>query len=224
VSLTLSYAETTAIEAFLGYLHGHYSTAINSRDTYLIAAVGAWFRQESGSLSRVIGNNPFNIRSSPLQSGTRTTLHNGHFAVFSSLSKGFEAAAYLLIHGSASYGYQLALNAMKKGGNQAAVDFLAAIAMSSWDAAHYGAANWAEAFDPKQNHILGLYLTIGGIQLQDPHPRVKPRKRPPVLPRPHFALPEQHAYVDPWVSAQFYRSRRRHADLQRKVDTASRRG
>jgi len=214
---TISYAETIAIQAFLGYLTKNWSKSINAKDTFLIAAVSAWFHQESGGLSRVIGNNPFNIRNSPLQSGTRKTLNgNGHFAVFSSMARGFMAAAYLLMHGSKAYGYQLALNAMKKGGNQGAVDFLAALAMSSWDAGHYGAHSWIEAYDQAHNHLLRNYVGIAHVQLANPHP--KPPKPTPVLPRDFNYRVVIRNYIDPWAVQAMYRYRRGRTALGNRVD------
>jgi hypothetical protein len=209
--IVVSYAETIAIQGFLGYLNKNYSKAISVTDTYLIAAVAAWFHQESGGLKSVIGNNPFNIRSSPLESGYRQTTSNGQFAIFSTMAQGFAAAAYLLIHGSTAYGYQLALNALKNGGNQAAVDFLAALAMSSWDIAHYGATDWLSAYDVNKNHLLSVYLGVKGIQLINP---VKPRPKPP--PKPPPKLPVDHAYhetpreyTDPWAAGILYAGRHR---------------
>ncbi len=233
---TVSYAETIAIQAFLGYLSKNYSKSINAKDTFLIAAVSAWFHQESGGLGSVIGNNPFNIRKSPLQSGTRLSRNgNGHFAVFASMAKGWEAAAYLLMVGNKAYGYQIALNALKRGGNQAAVDFLAALAMSSWDAAHYGATDWLSAYNPRSNHILRNYLGVGGIQLRDPNPgshpqspgspgspsqsKPQPPKKPaPILPRDfNYQVVVRH-YLNPWVARNRYATRHDHASLGTKVD------
>lgn len=224
----IGYKETLAIQAFLGYLQKNYARSINPRDTYLIAAVAAWFRQESGSLSRVIGNNPFNIRPGMvtfMASGLRTTARNGSFLTFSSMANGFRAAAYLLMHASKTYGYQTALNALKRGGNDAAVNFLAALAMSSWSSDHYGAANWVEAFQANQNHLLRNYVGITGVQLANPDrkERAKARPAPPPLPRDLKYLEPKPRYLDPWAAGSLYRHRRR-GGLSRNLDTkASRR-
>ena len=170
--------------------------------------------QESGGLSKVIGNNPFNIRNSPLQSGQRTTKNNGKFAVFSSLEKGLQAAAYLLMNGGKgtgkkdidAYGYRLALNALKVGGNQSAVDFLAALAMSKWDVAHYGATDWLTAFDPKKNHLLNVYTSITGVQLADP--TVKKAPDMPQLPRDFNYQVVVRNYLDPYAAGKRYERRR----------------
>lgn len=204
----VSYTETIAIQAFLGYLSKHYSKLINNKDTYLIAAVAAWFYQESGGEKRVIGNNPFNIRPgllSFMSNGYRQAGKNGKFLTFASLSKGFEAAAYLLIHGSKAYGYQIALNALKNGGNQAAVNFLAALAMSSWDAAHYGVSDWLNAYDQQRNHLLSVYASITGVQIGNPHP--KPPKPRPLLPRDFNYHVVVRNYLDPWAAGQRYAKR-----------------
>jgi hypothetical protein len=212
----ISFAETKAIQGFLSYLNKNYSKRISTTDTLLIAAVSAWFHQESGGLSRVIGNNPFNIRSSPLQSGQRTSKNgNGKFAVFSSMAVGFAAAAHLLMRGGwgtniqdvDAYGYRLALNALKRGGNQGAVDFLAALAMSKWDAAHYGVNGWLQAYDPKQNHLIRNYVGITGVQLKDPHP--KPPKPLPILPRDFNYQVVVRNYLDPWAVSALYKHRTR---------------
>lgn len=228
---------TLAIQAFLGYLNRHYSKRIDYKDTNLIMAVAAWFVQESGGMSRVIGNNPFNIRSSPLQSGTRKSRNgNGSFAVFATMAKGWEAAAYLLMHGgygnkkvpiygyhvidgkkkpyikgykrvdADAYGYRLVLDALKKGGNQGANDFLAALAMSKWDAAHYGSHNWTEAYQAKHNHLIRNYLTYGGVMLDAPE---KPRKPIPELARDFNYRTSPNNFLDPWYALRLYRSRRR---------------
>lgn len=214
---TVSYAETLAIKAFLGYLHKHYSKSINAQDTFLISAVSAWFHQESGGLKNVIGNNPFNIRPgmvSFMSNGYRvSTKGNGKFLTFATMAKGFEAAAYLLMHANKAYGYQLALNALKHSGNEAAVNFLAALAMSSWDAAHYGANDWLQAYDPKQNHLLRVYLGYAYVQTQNPHP--KPKKPTPKLPQDFNYKVTPNNFIDPYAAKVRYD--RRHRDVPKSV-------
>ena len=212
--IVLTYKETIAIQGFLTYLQKHYSKAINPKDTFLIAAIGAWFRQESGGVQNVIGNNPFNIRPgmvSFMSNGYRVSKNgNGRFLTFATLTRGFEAAAYLLMHANKAYGYQLALNSLKHGGNDAAVGFLAALAMSSWDAAHYGANNWIEAYSAKHNHLLRVYAGITGVQLSDPHPKKKkPPKPRPTLPRDFNYRVVVRDYIDPWLARDRYESRHR---------------
>lgn len=219
---TVSYAETKAIQAFLGYLNKNWSKSINAKDTFLIAAVAAWFRQESGGLKSVIGNNPFNIRpgmTSFMANGSRQG-RVGMFLTFATMAKGFEAAAYLLINGNKAYGYQLAINALKKGGNQGAVDFLAALSRSSWDGARYGTTNWLDAYDPKKNNLLRNYLGITGIQLADPKPKKrKPKPPPPQLPRDFNYRVTPRDYINPWERQELYVNRRKRPVLS--VDGAA---
>lgn len=207
---TVTYADTVAVQGFLTYLQKNYSKLINPKDTFLIAAVAAWWYQEGrGS----IGNNPFNIRpgmTSFMSSGVRQTKTNGQFLMFASLTKGFEAAAYLLIHASKTYGYQLAIAALKQGGNQGAVDFLAALARSSWDAARYGTTDWLDAYNPAKNHLLSVYGSITGIQLSDPNPKPKPKPSP--TPSGGASSPLRdfnynltvRNYLDPWLAGRRY--------------------
>lgn len=225
----VSYQETIAIKAFLTFLNKNYSKLINPNDTYIIAAVAAWFYQESGGAKSVIGNNPFNIRPgmvSFMAIGVRTsTKGNGKFLVFASLSAGFAATAYLLIHANKAYGYQLALNALKHGGNQAALDFLAALSQSSWDAAHYGANDWLDAYNPAKNHLLNVYTSITGVQLGDPHPKPKPQPKViPRIPRDFNYQVVVKNYLDPYAAADLYNRRKRRQSLGQNVDGSTRRG
>ncbi len=152
-------AEVLGARAFLAELGA--DTANND----LVAGVISWFRQESGSLANVIGNNPFNIRPgivSYLASSTRTsTRGNGQFLVFPDLATGFKAAAALLKRLAPSYGYGEVIR-MALAGN--VVGFLAALALSSWDAAHYGVTTDASALT-LANHLLRVFASLTGIQL-----------------------------------------------------------
>lgn len=211
-----SAAEVRYIKAFLQYLHDHFSRAINPNDKYLILAIDAWFHQESGGLNNVIGNNPFNIRTSPLQSGTRLSKNgNGHFAVFKSMEDGFRAAAYLLMvggHGAGSrdrdsYGYRLAIRALKLGGNTGAVNFLVAMAMSSWDAGKYGTKGHNPA-DPKYNHLLRVYSAFTGLTLPSSRPsQPKHHTRTVKYPRVLQPPPVPQQYLTGWEPKAFYNAR-----------------
>jgi hypothetical protein len=221
IGITIPFPEVVAIKAFLGYLNKNYSKLINPNDNFLIAAIAAWFHQESGGYRSVIGNNPFNIRPGMLSfmsNGYRVARGgNGRFLTFSSLSVGFEAAAYLLIHGSTAYGYRTAVNALKQGGNQGAVDFLAAMAMSHWDAGRYGTdGTFATVFNPKRNHLLRGYASITGLQLSDPHPQVKKRKPPPpikLLERSFNYNVVVRNYLDPWKAKDMYLRRHKPSNV-----------
>lgn len=200
-------AETSAARAFLTYL----SADPNNRG--MVQAVVAWFRQESGSLSRVIGNNPFNIRSSPLASSYRQTRSNGRFAIFPSLDVGFRAAARLLLSMGERYGYGAVVRAARAGNPR---DFLMALALSSWDAGHYGM--------PKVNHLIDVYNGITGLQIAGP-PKVPPKPKPTVPPivtpkptplpvMPTALKPPTFAteFIDGFAVHRFYAARHRQVD------------
>lgn len=121
----------------------------------MVRAVVAWFRQESGLLSRVVGNNPFNIKAgaaSKLSSGTSS---NG-FLIFPSMAVGFEAAAAVLLAGAPAHGYGTVLTAVR---NNDALQFLAALARSQWSESHYG---WVPGANPRDttNHLVAGYVGL----------------------------------------------------------------
>jgi hypothetical protein len=193
-----SVAEVKGAQAFLRYL------GANWHDNQLIIAVVSWFRQESGSIKNVIGNNPFNIRpgvATKLASGVRKSKNgNGYFLIFPDLETGFRAAALVLKSLAPAYGYGLVIAAVKRGD---AVDFLNALAMSSWDAAHYG-------YDGKNNstnHLLQVYASFTGLQLPPP-PKPKPKKKRPIFVRRDLNPPiSTNNYIDGFASSSFYRAR-----------------
>jgi len=127
---SVSYAERAGARKFI--------TTLGATVTEpLIRAVAAWFRQESGTAGKVLGNNPFNIRpgaATKLSNGTRK-VGNGVFLTFPNLTVGFQAAAVVLASTGGSYGYDHVIAAVKRGD---AVGFLAKLAESSWSATHYG--------------------------------------------------------------------------------------
>lgn len=153
--------EVLGARAFLAAL------GADANDNMLIA-VTAWLRQESGGLSAVIGNNPFNIRPgalSYLSVGTRQG-RVGTFLLFPDIATGFKAAALLLKSLAPSYGYGEVIKQAQAGN---AVSFLAAIALSSWDAAHYGVKDYTvlgikytnNAYTTA-NRLLNVYSTFTG--------------------------------------------------------------
>jgi hypothetical protein len=113
-------------------------------DPYMTKAVIAWFRQESGGVSRTIGNNPLNVRG-----GTG-------YAVYPTLNLGFEAAANNLLRLAPRYGYGTVLEAAR-GGN--ALAFLGAVARSAWCASHYGVRTREQARTPV-NHLVAVYSLL----------------------------------------------------------------
>lgn len=197
--------EVEAAQAFLRYV------GADSHNNYLILAVVSWFYQESGGLSRVIGNNPFNIRpgiASKLSSGVRRSRNgNGFFLIFPNLDTGFRAAALVLKALSPSYGYGLVVQALRRG---SAVDFLVALAMSSWDAGHYGVTGSDNPADPRQNHLLAVYSSFTGLQLPSPKqdPKPPPKEHPqPKLPRSLQPPPPRLHYASGFAARRFYEQR-----------------
>jgi hypothetical protein len=208
--------ETQAAQAFLRY------AGADSHNNYLILAVVAWFHAESGGLSGVIGNNPFNIRpgiASKLSSGYRVSKNgNGRFLIFPTLDAGFRAAALVLTALAPSYGYGLVLKALKRG---SAVDFLVALALSQWDAGHYGVHNGDNAADPNDNNLLRIYSRYSGLQLPPPpspsssppggtKPPPKPRPKPHPLPKVPRVLqppPPMRQYTSGYAARTFYKER-----------------
>jgi hypothetical protein len=124
----------------------------------MMKAVTAWFRQESGSVAKVIGNNPFNIRpgaATKLSNGLRTVPGNGVFLTFPSLAVGFQAAAVVLAASGGTYGYDHAIAALKRGDP---IGFLAKLAESSWCASHYGIEPICAR--SKHNHLVAVFGQI----------------------------------------------------------------
>jgi hypothetical protein len=203
-----SAAEVRAAQAFLRYV------GAPSTDNHLILAVVAWFRQESGSLAKVIGNNPFNIRpgvASKLSNGVRKSSGNGYFLTFSTLDQGFEAAALVLKSLAPSYGYGLVLSALRRGDP---IDFLVALAMSSWDAGHYGVTARDNPADVRANHLLRVYAGFTGLILPTPKPtQPKPvpgaRALPPLPTVLQPPPPAKRDYLDGFAARSFYADRHR---------------
>jgi hypothetical protein len=147
-------AEILGAQTFLRTLGADY------KNRYMIKAVIAWFRQESGGVSKVLYNNPFNIRPGVATKYSYGTWQGrvGSFLKFSSLSKGFAAAAMTLRAIAPAYGYGTVITAAKSGN---ATRFLAALALSGWDGTHYGVDmnHREEAFTTK-NHLRDVYNQI----------------------------------------------------------------
>jgi hypothetical protein len=138
-------AEIAGARAFLRVV------GADTRNPALVRAVVAWFRCESGSVSRVVGNNPFNIRpgvASKYANGTRRG-RVGVFLTFRTLPRGFMAAGVVLKALAPSYGYGTVLRRLREGN---AEGFLFALARSSWDAGHYGL--------PASNRLREVYRMI----------------------------------------------------------------
>jgi len=128
-------------------------------DPYMVKAVTAWFRQESGGVNKVIKNNAFNIRPGVASKYSNGTWPGrvGVFLAFPTLSKGFGAAALVLKTLAPYYGYGTVIKAAQNGN---ALKFLAALARSSWDASHYGVEDLAKDALSDKNHLIRLYKQI----------------------------------------------------------------
>ena len=120
-------------------------------DPHMAKAVIAWFRQESGSVAKVIGNNPFNVRP-----GAASKYANGvtsaNYLVFPTLNRGFGATAAVLLNGR----YNRVVRAARNGD---AIGFLAALARSPWSASRYGVRTYAEA-RTTTNHLVAVYAAL----------------------------------------------------------------
>jgi len=226
-SMKAKAAEVGFAQAFLKQLGGDYN------NVYLITAVVAWMRQESGGLSKVIGNNPFNLRPGKdderFRSGTRKTRNgNGFFSVYSSLAKGAQAAANRLLSAGADYRGYAAIVAATRGNyskvqaDQAlqARDFLKAIALSKWNASHYGAIRvtptrtgdpthktWT-AYDENKNHLILLWRSFTGLSfppVKNPAPE-QPRNRPQPQKSLIMSLPRGN-YIKPYAARTFFEQR-----------------
>jgi len=226
--------KTSAAEVAFALSFLKYAGVKNAQsNVYLVLAVIAWMRQESGGLSRVIGNNPFNIRSSPFAIGYRRSIrirdgkkiNNGKFAIFKNLDTGARAAVALLKSdgrdGYRGYGLILraatrAVGASETDKQQQAKDFLNAIALSKWDSAHYGTkpGMTADQFTAS-NHLISVWAALTGSPVIFPAPKVAP-----VAPAPAKAAPKAKQlddkqylhpipdYLKPYEAFTFYESRR----------------
>lgn len=211
---TVSYYESNIIRGFLGYLHNHWSRKIDASDPFLISAIYAWVKVESGGFGGIRFNNPFNLHGPDITTirivdgKKRPVTRPGPLLRFASLSKGFEALAKVLISAPKAYGYQTALNILKRGGNDAAYEFLAAIAMSQFDAGRYGATDWMTAYDKDKNLLLKAYLNVKGVQLRNPVvAKPKPAPKLPELPRDFNYKVVVRNYLDPWAAGRLYDGR-----------------
>ena len=103
-------------------------------------------------------------------------------------------------------------------------DFLAAIALSAWDSAHYGEGKSVSlsTYDETKNHLINVINQIKGIPQiettktitkQQPKPKPKPQPKPKVTPRPLNPPAPMVYYIDPHRAGQFYAARHHDSDL-----------
>jgi len=216
--------ETAFAIAFLKALKGDY------QNVYLITAVVAWLRQESGGLSRVIGNNPFNLRpgadDARFRSGIRTSRNgNGRFSMYATLAKGAQAAANRLLKAGNDYrGYAPIVKAVR--GNYSkrpedqqlqARDFLKAVAMSKWDASHYGAVTYTygpynthmPVYHEEANHLIKLWRRFTGVTMPPVKTPTPPAPPPKARPSSQQSIYMQYSqtFIDPYAARRFYEAR-----------------
>lgn len=187
----------------------------NLSNSYLILAIVAWMRSESGRNWR--GFNPLNLRpgadDAKYRSGVRLAGHNGHFSVYASLEAGAKATANRLAR--LSY-YTDMIAALRRGekptkyGDQA-VDFLRALVVSKWDAGHYGLKG-AELKDPNsifKTTIYKVFSSLTGHPFTIPAEVAKTPKPPPPPRQPRslrHTIPVRE-YIQPYAAETFYEGR-----------------
>lgn len=215
-------AERKWAEMFLRYLGGNVSNLL------LVSAVIGWVRQEGG-LNRYSGYNPLNIRHSKYESGRR----RGHpgFAAFSTAQRGAYASAHLLLDAGKDYrGYWKIVQAAKRGAKTVAQqqdqakDFLGWIALSKWDASHYGLGknpdpnNTTDLLNSvsKQNHLILRWAEITSLPALPPEApkQTKPKKPKTLPPEPlQPPSPPNLEYLDPKWPRTFYDATHHGSDL-----------
>jgi hypothetical protein len=200
----------------------------NVNNAYLILAIIAWVRAESGT--RYIGNNPLNIRNSKYAIRYRKAGGNGHFAVFASLSSAAKATASFL-KANAKFGkYSPFLNRIREQSNlkgdklevwnqEQARDALFNIALSKWSSTHYGYGKKlrkigkAPTLDdhlrlnriiPIYNKMLGTTWTIPASVTEPWNPKPLPY---PQMPRQIVNAVPQRIYIDPYGASGWFNSR-----------------
>lgn len=211
-------AEVRFARSFLKALKG------NESNGYLLLAVIAWMRSESGQ--RYIGNNPFNLRPgndiAQWQIGIRKG-PVGYFAVFKNLEAGAAATAARLMKAGFDYrGYGPAVAAARRGtgsdkGIQQAIDFLTAIAMSKWSSSHYGAADG----NVVNNKLIKVWAGLTGTPIPKewfkdttkPPPPPKPKPPPFRQPRSLYHTIPRPDYLSPYGARSFYDARPHQGDF-----------
>lgn len=196
-------------------------------NVYLILAVIAWVRSESGS--HYVGNNPLNMRpygdDARYRSGVRYMAGNGAFSVYANLSIAAQASANRLLLSGSTYGYDIAINAARRNSGttaaaqqKQAMDFLNAIAMSQWDAGHYGAYDHHPGvFAASQNRLISVWAGLTGHPVTIPSTVIAPSRQAvhhvPRPTQPHATVHQapKLGYLSPGGAHDFYAAR--HPDL-----------
>lgn len=223
-----SKSETTYALYFLQKL------GAKTTNAYLLTAVIAWLRKESGG--KIIGYNPFNVGTSKYALRYRTLKDGRKVAVFGSIKSGAYAAADRLLRATVggADGYRRIVTVARRGAGSTeqtkqtqALDFLMAVALSKWDANHYGLGKGAslDTYDAANNALIKVWATISGVPAVTlPAEPVKPtkaeldyekRKKRPRPPKPLEppSMPGNIYYIDPQEVLGFYRNAHRVSDL-----------
>jgi hypothetical protein len=217
--------EVAFARSLLKYMHG------NVNNIYLLLAVIAWVRSESGT--HYIGNNPLNLRPGADDAKYRSGIRQGRvgkFSVYVTLDAGAHATANRLLRAGNDYrGYGLVIRAAQrhsgdsaKDQQQQALDFLNALALSKWDAGHYGTSGNPATFDQSKNNLVKVWARLLGHPVvipNDPAPSAKPKPKPkppkpppaPKQPRAVEHVVPKRDYLDGYAQKNWYEER--HAPL-----------
>jgi hypothetical protein len=209
-------SERTYARAFIAALGGSLT------NPYLELAVVAWVHAEG----KVLYNNPFNLRpyadDKPYRNGMRKQMKNGKLygwlSTYANMTQGLLAAANRLkvLGGAGKYGYDVILKAARAdrgGGKEAqqgvALDFLLAVAASSWAGGHYG----LKANDVYTTSLYRAFAWFTGLAAipasKGKPPKAAPKPKPLTPPPLYLAAPEiGHKFPDPYEAKRFLAGRR----------------
>jgi hypothetical protein len=198
-------------------LHG------NTNNLYLILAIIAWVRRESGM--NYIGNNPLNLRPGAddlkYRSGVRRSAGNGYFSTYANLTDAARASANRLLSVGSWAGYRPVVAAIRRSAKgtkamqEQALDFLYAIALSKWSATHYG---YGRHPDPNmsptelftKNKLVPIFQGLTRYRVRIPaQAPIQPPKPPPVPKQPRslaHTVPRR-GYLQPLAAFTFYAER-----------------
>jgi hypothetical protein len=171
----------------------------NTTNMYLILAIVAWVRRESGQ--KYIGNNPLNLRPGKDDAKWRSGIRQGRvgkFSVYANLTDAAKATANRLLTVGAFAGYKPIILAMRRAATTAAdqqkqaVDVLHYIAMSKWSSDHYGYGktpdpNMSETDMWAKNKIIALWQSL----TNEWGSKVTLPKDAPIQPKPNAPVPKQ---------------------------------
>lgn len=198
----------------------------NTTNPYLLMAIIAWARKESGG-STWRGNNPLNVK----RNGKRLTFSSPQAAATATAAillrrRDFRAFVRRIREGTPANVKRRTINGKRETAAEAtsrwmseqAIDALMAIAYSKWDATGYGTYRlrhltpteqyYSNSLIPIWSNLTTHRLTIPAEPVARP-PEPKPPKPPPVPKQPRtlaHIVPER-LYLEPYVVATWYESR-----------------